>query len=82
MAVTKLKKPVVRRIGDLVIRLGATGVSVRGSHKQTWHYVSYERVVSLVDFLGDSPILEKIEEENGKKVLRKLTAPTRRRRRA
>ena len=78
MAITKLKKPCVRRIGDLVVRLDADGITVRGTRKRKSWFLSWSRVLSLVEFsAGDTSILEGIESEQGKQVLRKLTAPSR-----
>ena len=78
MAITRLKKPCVRRIGDLVVRLDADGITVRGTREQKSWFLAWSRVLSLVDFtVEDMSILEGIEREQGKRVLQKLTAPSR-----
>jgi hypothetical protein len=78
MVVVKLKKPLSRRIGNLIIRIEADGLSLRGHHKHVWHPVSWNRVMSLLEFSGngEAVLLVRAEEEAGKRVLKKLTAPT------
>ena len=46
--VTKLRKPLDRRIGDLIVRITDEGLLIRGHRKRTWHQASWEAVASAV----------------------------------
>ena len=78
MVVVKLKKPLSRRIGNLIIRIEADGLSLRGHRKHVWHPVSWNRVMSLLNVTGNGEaiLLVRAEEEAGRRVLEKLTTPT------
>ncbi len=41
---TPLSKPVVRRIGRLVIRIDATGIAIRRLRTRSWHCLSWAEV--------------------------------------
>lgn len=44
---TNLKKPIVRRVGRLVVRLGPDGLAIRAFRCRTWYRVSYAEVAWL-----------------------------------
>lgn len=69
---TTLKKPLIRRIGRLVIRIRDEGLDVRGFRKHKWRHVSWDRVASLIDEHGD--IILKAEQAAGSKALRRIDA--------
>lgn len=75
MTVTKFKRPLYRRIGLLVVRLDSKGLSIRGAHKRQWRFLSWNRIATLIEDGDGSPLLNVAEEDVGRQVLHKLTAP-------
>lgn len=70
---THLKKPVVRRIGRLVVRLDESGVSIRGFRKHSWRVVEWARLASLFEE-GHDDLVRHIENRVGEKVLKEIGA--------
>jgi hypothetical protein len=70
---TELRKPLVRRIGSLVVRLTAEGVAIRGFRKKTWRRMSWARLAANVNDT-DVRLIEAGEEEAGQRILARLRA--------
>lgn len=49
----KLRKPLTRRIGDMVVRLDADGISIRGFGKRTWRRATWLEIAFLCKTEGD-----------------------------
>lgn len=47
--ITKLKKPLKRRIGNLIIRITTEGLFLRGHRRRYWKYVSWQEVAAVID---------------------------------
>ena len=69
-AITQLKRPLVRRIGRLVVRITAAGVELRGKHRRRWRRASWAQIAGLAD--RDAPILQAAEERSGREVLERM----------
>lgn len=60
---TKLKRPIVRRIGNLVVRIDAEGVAIRGHRKRTWRRLPWPELAAAA---GEArPILRACDRELG-----------------
>lgn len=71
--IIELEKPVLRRIGNLTIRVDRESIQVRGKNKKTWHSIDWARVLALIDS-EDEPINVAIEAALGRRVHTRLTA--------
>lgn len=70
---TELKKPILRRIGNLVVRLDPkAGVAIRAFKHRTWRQLSFERIAALAD--ESTPIVAESETVAGARVLERLGA--------
>lgn len=69
---TELKKPILRRIGNLIVRLDSNGVAIRGYRHRTWRGLSFSRIAALAD--ESTPIAALSETNAGRVVLEKLGA--------
>ena len=47
--VAKIKKPIRRRIGNLVVEIGPNGIRLRGFRRRKWHAASWEQIAALDD---------------------------------
>lgn len=70
--IIELEKPVLRRIGNLTIRVGRESLEVRGKGKKTWHAIDWARILALIDS-EDEPITVEIETALGRRVHSRLT---------
>lgn len=70
--VTRLRKPVTRRIGRLVVTLTPDGILFRWKHKRTWREVSWAQVASLA--AGGEPIFVAEETTRGRRALESMGA--------
>ncbi len=68
--ITPLKKPLVRRTGNLVVKLAPEGIHLRGHRKRAWKFIPWQLVAAMVDLNG---LLAATEAEYGGKVLDRLT---------
>jgi hypothetical protein len=78
MSLTKISKPVVRRIGRLIVRVEARGLSLRGYRRRKWTTYSWSQITMLAD--GDTPILKAAEEQAGRRFLEAICNGTGKRR--
>ena len=71
--VTSIKqKPVVRRIGRLVVSVHDWGIEIKGYRKRKAKRITWEQVASLAD--DSEPILLQEETNRGRRVLGQLGA--------
>ena len=70
--ITRLSRPVVRRIGRLVFRVTAAGVELRGKHKKKWRSVTWAQIAGLTT--GQEPLLKAVEEAVGREILVRIGA--------
>ena len=68
--VTKLKRPIQRRIGNLVIQVAEAGVMIRGYRRRKTRTYTWEQVASLS--LDDLPLVRAAEQAEGAKVLSQI----------
>lgn len=71
--IIELEKPVLRRIGNLTIRVSRDGIDVRGKGKQRWRSIDWARILALIDS-DDEPITVEIEQAIDRRVHTRLTA--------
>ena len=71
---TKLRRPVARRIGRLVVRIDAKGIEIRGYRRRRARRVSWARLAYFADELG--PLIEHAEETIGRSELETMGAAT------
>lgn len=73
-SLTKLDRPLVRRIGDgrLVVRITKEGIELRGFGRRKWRPVSWEQVASLSG--DEEDFLIGTEEAEGRRQLRAMGA--------
>ena len=43
---TDLRRPLVRRIGRLNVRLSKDGVAIRARHRQKWHKATWQQIAA------------------------------------
>lgn len=70
--ITRLSRPIARRIGRLVFRVTAAGVELRGKHKKKWRSVTWAQIAGLTT--GQEPLLKAVEEAVGREVLARIGA--------
>jgi len=70
---TELTRPVVRRIGLLVVRMDAEGIQIRGYRRRSGRGVSWAR---LAYFAEVGPLVDNAEERIGARELIKMGATT------
>ena len=70
---TQLKRPIVRRIGRLVVRIAPEGLSVRGYGCRKWRQVSWLSVGALLE-AEDAPVLVRADQVAGVRVLKRIGA--------
>lgn len=73
---TKLRKPIYRQAGDLVVRIDRDGVAIRGAGKRKWHRVTYEQILCLSPARS---LLAETEHKIGSRIRDSLTTPPRKR---
>ena len=79
---THLTRPIVRRIGKLVVRIAPEGLSIRGYQCRTWRRVSWLSVGSLLE-AEEAPVLVRADQVTGARVLKRMGAlPTEKPRKA
>lgn len=71
--ITRLSRPIARRIGRLVFRVTAAGVELRGKHKKKWRSVTWAQIAGLTT-TGQEPLLKAVEEAVGREVLARIGA--------
>ena len=68
--VTKLKRPIQRRIGNLVIQVAEAGIRIRGYRRRKTRTYTWEQVASLA--ADDLPLVRAAEQAAGTKVLSQI----------
>lgn len=76
--IIELEKPVLRRIGNLTIRVSRDGIDVRGKGKQKWTPIEWARVLALIES-NDRPAIIESEIAIGRRVHSALVARTNKR---
>ena len=69
---TELSRPVIRRIGWLVVRIDAEGIAIRGYGRRRWRRVSRARLAWFACFAA-GPLIVATEEHVGNEDLKKIT---------
>jgi len=69
---TELTRPIVRRIGWLIVRIDAEGVAIRGYRRRRWYFISWARIAWFAAFLTP-PLLLTAEERKGSEELARIT---------
>jgi hypothetical protein len=64
---TTLKRPVKRRIGNLVVQLSESGITIRGYRRHKGRDYTWEQVASLA--MDDLPLVRAAEQAAGITVL-------------
>ena len=67
---TPLKRPIQRRIGNLVIRVSEAGIAIRGYRRRKRRTYTWEQVASLA--LDDLPLVRAAEQAEGAKTLSQI----------
>lgn len=76
--IIELKKPVLRRIGNLTIRVSRDGIDVRGRGKQKWTPIEWARILALIES-NDRPVVIESERALGRRMHSALVARTQKR---
>lgn len=74
MTLTRLTRPLVRRIGRLVVRIDRHGVWVRGYRRRKWRRFTWEQVASLALPGDGEAVMRLAETAAGTKVLHSMGA--------
>lgn len=74
MVVTKLTRPLDRRIGNLIVRVSDRGVAIRGHRRRRWKFVTWEQVAAASS-VEEQALCVLAEIAEGKRALSKMTLP-------
>jgi len=77
---TTLKRPLIRRIGNLVVRIDEDGIEIRGHRKRRWWSISWARLAYAACTAVDLPLIVEGEEEAGRRYWYELTASNKQKR--
>ena len=78
MIITPLTRPIVRKIGKLVVKLAPGGLSIRGHRRRKWRFIPWEQVAAATSH-EEAPLIFLSEFQDGEAKLLEITTPRRKR---
>ena len=67
---TPLQRPLVRRVGNLVVQIAPDGIALRGYRRRTWRKYTWQQVASLAH--DNLPLVRTAEHAAGSAVLAEM----------